>query len=310
MSKDTKGVLKSSVIKHPDTTFDQHQLYWATWHTWGCSTLHVFSRRWEGSQYTVENTVQAWEIGTFTLRPINVDTYPVIYKVADSSLPSACFRDQPLLQIDRSGLRHCTVSEWKEWQRLGEWQLFSLQDSYSRPTELPKDKDSLENTTEISALAHRTRVLPRETVSSNSLFSSIPHGVLFLGTSAVFQLGTETENNTFPPCCIAFPLPQLDRRRRTQRAVHFAYALLGSAQFVTQKTFSSDITKRLENRAGKPTVWLWQHSVKYQRKCRWLWLHFLNPLLLAFKILQLRSFCVCEILFCHTNNPALQQLTV
>lgn len=32
--------------------------------------------------------------------------------------------------------------------------------------------------------------------------------------------------------------------------------------------------------------------------------------LLAFKILRLRSFCVCEILFCHTNNAALQQLTV
>lgn len=29
-----------------------------------------------------------------------------------------------------------------------------------------------------------------------------------------------------------------------------------------------------------------------------------HPSLLAFKISQLRSFCVCEILFCHTNKPS------
>lgn len=183
-----------------------------------------------------------------------VDTYLIIYQVADPSLPSACFEDQPLLQIDCSGLHHRTVSEREERQQLGESQLFSLQRSYSRSVEVPKDKDSLENTTEVSALAHRTRVLPRELVFSNDLFSSIPHAVLFLSTSVVFQLGAETENNTFPPCCSALPLPQLDRRPCTQRAVHLAYALLGSALFITRKTFSSDITKRLENRAGKPTV--------------------------------------------------------
>lgn len=116
--------------------------------------------------------------------------------------------------------------------------------------------------------------------------------VLCLGISIVLQLGTATENNTFAPCCTLFPLPQLDTWRCMQHAVHFACTLLGCAHFITQKTFSSNIAKRLKNRADKTNVLLWQRSVKYQREHRWLWLHFPTPLFLLSKCCSLEDF-VC-----------------
>lgn len=145
---------------------------------------------------------------------------------------------------------------------------------------------------EISALTDRTLVFPRETVFSNYLFSSIPPMVLCLGISIVFQLGTEIENNTFPPCCTLLPLPQLDTWRCVQHAVHFAFVLLGCAHFIRQKTFSGNIAKCLKNRMDKPNVLLCQRSAKYQREQRWLWLHFPTPLFLLSKYCSLEA-CVC-----------------
>ena len=145
---------------------------------------------------------------------------------------------------------------------------------------------------EISAITNHTPVFPRETVFSNYLFSSIPPMVLRLVVSIVFQLGTESENNTFPPCCTFFPLPQLDTWRCMQLAVHFAYTLLSYAHFITQKTFSSNITKCLKNRMDKTNILLWQRSVKYQREHRWLWLYFHTPLFLFSKRCSLEDF-VC-----------------
>lgn len=185
------------------------------------------------------------------------------------------------------------VSERKVWQHLGEWQVFSPQESCNRPMKLPKDEDPLENTTEISALTNRTPVFPRETVFSNYLFSSIPPMILCLGIiSIVFQLGTETKSNTLLPCCTLFPLPQLDTWRCMQHAVHFAYVLLGCAHFITQKSFSSNITKCLKNRTDKTNILLWQRSLKYHREHRWLWLHFPTALFLLSKYCGLEAF-VC-----------------
>lgn len=44
-----------------------------------------------------------------------VGTYLIIYKVADSSLPSAFFKRWPLLQIGCSGLHYCTEFLNRKW---------------------------------------------------------------------------------------------------------------------------------------------------------------------------------------------------
>lgn len=154
----------------------------------------------------------------------------------------------------------------------------------SRPT----GKHNREN----SSPTGLTLVFPKETVFANYLFSSAPPMVLCLGISIVFQLGTETENNTFPSCCTLFPLPQLDTWRCVQHTVPFAYALLGCAHFIIQKTFSHNITKCLKNRMDKTKILLWQHSVKNQREHGWLWLHFPTSLFLLSKYCGLEAF-VC-----------------
>ena len=129
-------------------------------------------------------------------------------------------------------------------------------------------------------LAKCTLIFPRETIFSNGLLPIYPT-VLCLGISTIFQLGTEIENNTFS--CTLFPLPQLDAWRCMQHTVRFAYVLLGYAHFITQKTYSRNITKCLKNRTDKTNTLIWQHSVKYQNEQRWLWSHFPTPLFLLSK---------------------------
>lgn len=133
---------------------------------------------------------------------------------------------------------------------------------------------------ETSSLAKCTLIFPRETIFSNGLLPIYPI-VLCLGISTIFQLGTEIENNTFS--CTLFPLPQLDAWRCMQHTVRFAYVLLGYAHFITQKTYSRNITKCLKNRTDKTNTLIWQRSVKYQNEQRWLWSHFPTPLFLLSK---------------------------
>lgn len=141
------------------------------------------------------------------------------------------------------------------------------------------------------------------------LFFSVFPIILCLGIRIIFHLGIETENNTFPPCCTLFPLPQVDACRCTQHTVLFPYMCLVCAHF-TQKTFLTNITKRLKNRTDKTNILLWKHSVKYQREHRWIWLPFPTPLFLLSKYHSLEAFVCVKFYSVILINPALLQLMV
>lgn len=145
---------------------------------------------------------------------------------------------------------------------------------------------------EISAVIDHILAFPKETVPKLFAFFYPSHRFMLRYQDWwAFHLGIKSENNTFPPCCTLFPLPRFDTCRCTQHTVLFPFMLLVCAHF-TQNTFLTNITKCLKNRTEKTNILLWQHSVKYQREHRWLWLPFPTPLVLLSKYHSLEAF-VC-----------------